>query len=104
LPSFIPGNIGTDYQLLLDVREVPDIAQRGMILQNQSNSVVWLKLEIDTRTQEFAFLATTVIAMDLPRIQFRVWIKASAPIEQNEGGIVPLLGPDLGTYVCATFW
>jgi hypothetical protein len=80
------------------------VGNRSLHVQNVSPHVVFIKIQIDGGEQEFAFLPSCVVAMDVARITRKVFVKAAAPIVQNAGGIPPPSGPDLGCQVILTFW
>lgn len=87
MPSYVLNNITTSYQLLVDINTVPQIGRKCMHVQNQSQTIVWVRIgdENQDGAQELAFLFNMAIAFDFLNLKNHIrniYVKAEAPVTQ----------------------
>jgi outer membrane receptor for Fe3+-dicitrate len=82
MPSFIPDAVNVTYDVVCDLKLVAGITRKSISVQNQSNSIVWIRVgeETDVYKQEFAFLPNFATFFDYASdlLRNKIYIKAES--------------------------
>jgi len=82
--SYVFPSLTTVYQLVVDLKTTTGLTRRGLAIQNQANTIVWVRVgEVgDSDVQEYAFLTNVAILLDFTSDQLRhkLYIRAEAPV------------------------
>jgi hypothetical protein len=81
MSSYVLSSLTTSYAEVLDLKETPHLSRRGLAVQNQFQTIVWIRVGEDGQ-REFAFLPNVAILLDFSSdlLTGKLYAKAEAVV------------------------